>query len=241
MARLRPFDSGAAMFEAAERTWWGLDRADWLEAFAAHPRIGDRDATAGEVRRDRRLVGPRAGGRRSAQPEDVLQALADDNARYQERFGYIFIVCATGKTAEEMLALLRERLSERRRHRDPGRRRRAGEDHADPPGEDRPMSPITTHVLDIARGRPAQGVAVTLEIAQGPDEWTELARGVTDGDGRIGQFDPPALPLKPAVYRLRFATGALLRGDRGPRLLSRGLRRPSRSINWPGTTTSRRS
>ena len=70
------------------------------------------------------------------------------------------------------------------------------------------MSPITTHVLDIARGRPAQGVAVTLEIAEDPGQWSELARGVTDGDGRIGQFDPPAPPLEPAVYRLRFATGA---------------------------------
>lgn len=70
------------------------------------------------------------------------------------------------------------------------------------------MSPITTHVLDIARGRPAQGVAVTLEIARGPGQWTELARGVTDGDGRIAQFDPPSLPLKAGVYRLRFATGA---------------------------------
>jgi 5-hydroxyisourate hydrolase len=70
------------------------------------------------------------------------------------------------------------------------------------------MSPITTHVLDIARGRPAQGIAVTLEIARDPGQWAELARGVTDGDGRIGQFDPPGFPMKPAVYRLRFATGA---------------------------------
>jgi 5-hydroxyisourate hydrolase len=70
------------------------------------------------------------------------------------------------------------------------------------------MSPITTHVLDTAHGRPARGVAVTLEIARSPGEWTELARGVTDGDGRIGRFDPPLPPLEPAVYRLRFATGA---------------------------------
>ena len=56
------------------------------------------------------------------------------------------------------------------------------------------MSPITTHVLDTARGKPARGIAVVLEIADGADRWTELARGVTDGDGRIGQFDPAAAP-----------------------------------------------
>jgi 5-hydroxyisourate hydrolase len=70
------------------------------------------------------------------------------------------------------------------------------------------MSRMTTHVLDIARGRPARGIAVTLEIARGPDHWTELARGATDDDGRVGQFDPPLASLEPAVYRLRFATGA---------------------------------
>jgi 5-hydroxyisourate hydrolase len=70
------------------------------------------------------------------------------------------------------------------------------------------MSPITTHVLDTARGQPARGIAVSLEIARGPDRWTELARGVTNDDGRIAQFDPPLAPLECEVYRLRFATGA---------------------------------
>jgi 5-hydroxyisourate hydrolase len=70
------------------------------------------------------------------------------------------------------------------------------------------MSPITTHVLDIARGRPARGIAVSLEFALGPDRWDELVRGSTDEDGRIGQFDPPLAPLQSGVYRLRFGTGA---------------------------------
>jgi 5-hydroxyisourate hydrolase len=69
------------------------------------------------------------------------------------------------------------------------------------------MSPITTHVLDTARGRPARGIAVTLEIARAPDDWAELGRGTTDDDGRIRQFEPPLAPLEPAAYRLRFATG----------------------------------
>jgi 5-hydroxyisourate hydrolase len=70
------------------------------------------------------------------------------------------------------------------------------------------LSPITTHVLDTTHGIPGRGITVSLEIARGQDQWTELARGVTSDDGRIAQFDPPLAPLEPNVYRLRFATGA---------------------------------
>jgi 5-hydroxyisourate hydrolase len=70
------------------------------------------------------------------------------------------------------------------------------------------MSPITSHVLDIAAGKPAAGIAVAIAIGQGLDRWTELARGVTDRDGRIAQFDPPLTPLEPGRYRLRFFTAA---------------------------------
>jgi 5-hydroxyisourate hydrolase len=70
------------------------------------------------------------------------------------------------------------------------------------------LSPITTHVLDTTYGIPGRGISVILEIARGPDQWTELARGITDDDGRIDQFDPLLPKLGPNVYRLRFATGA---------------------------------
>ncbi len=92
------------------RIWWRLSKADWLEAFAAHPRIGDIDAlrarfapTAAWASREQAGVLGASG--------DVLNELAIGNRRYEARFGYIFIVCATGKTAEEMLALLGQRLS----------------------------------------------------------------------------------------------------------------------------------
>jgi 2-oxo-4-hydroxy-4-carboxy-5-ureidoimidazoline decarboxylase len=109
MARARPFASEAARFEVADRTWWGLSQADWREAFGAHPRIGDRDAlrarfasTAAWATREQ------AGVDGAAEP--VLDALALGNRQYEDRFGYIFIVCATGKTAAEMLDLLHQRL-----------------------------------------------------------------------------------------------------------------------------------
>jgi 2-oxo-4-hydroxy-4-carboxy-5-ureidoimidazoline decarboxylase len=110
MTRLRPFGSEASLFEAAERVWWVLAPADWLEAFAAHPKIGDRDALRAKFAATAAWSAIEQAGVDGA-AEDVLDALAVANDRYHERFGYIFIVCATGKTAEEMLALIRERLS----------------------------------------------------------------------------------------------------------------------------------
>ena len=70
------------------------------------------------------------------------------------------------------------------------------------------MSPITTHILDTARGKPARGITVVIEISLGADGWTELANGVTDGDGRIAEFTPPLTTLKSGVYRARFFTAA---------------------------------
>ena len=68
------------------------------------------------------------------------------------------------------------------------------------------MSPITTHVLDTSRGRPAAGVAVVLERSQGDASWVEQARGVTNADGRISALLPDGEALTSAAYRLRFAT-----------------------------------
>jgi len=107
MAR-RPFGSQATALAAAREEWFALSEDDWREAFCHHPRIGDRDALR------RRSAARDPAGREQAgvdaASEAVLTALADTNRAYEERFGYIFIVCATGRTAEEMLALLRARL-----------------------------------------------------------------------------------------------------------------------------------
>jgi 5-hydroxyisourate hydrolase len=70
------------------------------------------------------------------------------------------------------------------------------------------MSPITSHVLDTTLGKPAHGVVVILEIRDGPDRWSELARATTDSAGRIADFDPPVKSLNRQVYRLRFVTAA---------------------------------
>jgi OHCU decarboxylase len=110
MVRRRPYESEPALLETALRTWWGLSQADWLEAFAAHPRIGDMEALRARFAATADWTSREQAGAVVASA-DVLRELADLNGRYEARFGYIFIVCATGKTAEEMLELLRRRLS----------------------------------------------------------------------------------------------------------------------------------
>lgn len=68
------------------------------------------------------------------------------------------------------------------------------------------MSAVTTHVLDIARGLPAQGVRIELEQKQG-EKWLALGSGITEGDGRLRDLLPVESPLRPGLYRLRFLTG----------------------------------
>lgn len=105
----RPFADQSSMLAAAEDSFRGLRRDDWLEAFAHHPRIGDLDGLRARFASTRAWAAGEQAGAASAD-EDVLRALATGNQEYEERFGHIFIVCATGKTAAEMLGLLQERL-----------------------------------------------------------------------------------------------------------------------------------
>ena len=108
MADARPFDSLAAVHAEAERIWWDLEREDWLQAFAAHPKIGEQKAPSASEQS--RSWSQQEQSAASGAAAETLAALARDNAAYEQRFGHIYIVCATGKTAEEMLALLRGRL-----------------------------------------------------------------------------------------------------------------------------------
>jgi len=107
VASRRPYASVEALHKAADRIWWNLDRAGWLEAFSHHPQIGDKPASGSESARQW-AAGEQAGAR--AASDDVKSRLARANRAYFEKFGYIYIVCATGKTAEGMLAILNQRL-----------------------------------------------------------------------------------------------------------------------------------
>jgi OHCU decarboxylase len=101
MAAERPFTSANVMAAVAQRLWWSLAAADWLEAFAAHPRVGEQTASAWSAQEQARAM--ETGG-------DTHAKLAAGNRGYEKRFGYTFIVCATGKSAEEILTILEQRL-----------------------------------------------------------------------------------------------------------------------------------
>ncbi|HTC64251.1 MAG TPA: 2-oxo-4-hydroxy-4-carboxy-5-ureidoimidazoline decarboxylase [Candidatus Saccharimonadales bacterium] len=107
VAARRPYINAEALHKAADSVWWKLDRADWLEAFSHHPQIGDKPATGSESARQW-AEGEQMRAR--AASDDVRTRLARANRAYFEKFGYIYIVCATGKTAEGMLAILNQRL-----------------------------------------------------------------------------------------------------------------------------------
>jgi 2-oxo-4-hydroxy-4-carboxy-5-ureidoimidazoline decarboxylase len=109
MMQRRPFGNDARLLFAARNEWFGLTEADWLEAFAHHPRIGDRASLEARFPATHDLSAKEQAAIVGANAE-VITALAEVNERYFDRFGFIFIVCANGKSAEEMLALLRSRL-----------------------------------------------------------------------------------------------------------------------------------
>ena len=109
VAALRPFWDVGQLLNIGGRVWRELSREDWLEAFRAHPKIGEKRAEQETGEEARRWSEGEQSGARDASNE-TLDELAKANREYDARFGFIFIVCATGRSAEEMLALLRGRL-----------------------------------------------------------------------------------------------------------------------------------
>ena len=105
VASSRPFASFDALHTAVDRSASELTRDDWLEAIARHPRIGERARGATAKWSEKEQAGV------SAASSDTLAALADANRAYESRFGFVYLVCATGKSADEMLSLCRARLS----------------------------------------------------------------------------------------------------------------------------------
>ena len=108
VAAHRPYATADDLLKTADNIWATMEESDWMEAFRAHPRIGERkaaDATAQSTQWSRQEQSAAEAAR-----EDVLTELADGNLRYEQLFGFTYIVCATGKSAEEMLHILQRRL-----------------------------------------------------------------------------------------------------------------------------------
>lgn len=110
MVAARPLDSIVALSETADRTWSTMTEPDWVQAFAAHPRIGERCPASMQSatwsQQEQASI--------SAARERTIAQLAEGNAAYELRFGFTYIVCATGKSADEILSILQRRLAETR-------------------------------------------------------------------------------------------------------------------------------
>jgi allantoicase len=106
MADARPFENATTTLRIAERTFWGLGEVDLLEAFAAHPRLG-------EQKPDGKWAAQEQAGAAAAS-EETLAALAQANRDYLDRYGFVFLLCATGRSAGEMLQAVHERLGRTR-------------------------------------------------------------------------------------------------------------------------------
>jgi len=105
----RHFENVEDLIAKADRVWWSLDPGDWLEAFLSHPKIGEKKAAAATPEQSKQWSAAEQAGIAEA-ANSTLAKLAELNRKYQDKFGYIFIVCASGKSSEEMLAILRSRL-----------------------------------------------------------------------------------------------------------------------------------
>lgn len=103
----RPFQSREDLLDAAESVWWTLTPDDWLEAFSAHPKIGESKNGTGKISQ---WSSEEQSGASRATAETVAQ-LAQGNKEYERRFGWIFLINATGKSAPEMLRILECRLA----------------------------------------------------------------------------------------------------------------------------------
>jgi len=109
MVLARPFADDRAIANQADLAWQELAEADYMEAFEGHPKIGDVSSLRAKYANTKELAGNEQGLVKEANDE-VLEVLAQGNNDYEEKFGFIFIVCATGKSAKEMSDLLQARL-----------------------------------------------------------------------------------------------------------------------------------
>jgi OHCU decarboxylase len=111
LARRRPFGHIGDLLETSDEIWLALGPADWREAFAHHPRIGERKPSGGGEAGARSAAWSASEQRgASAAASDARERLVEVNCAYEARFGYIFLIAAAGRTAEEILANARARL-----------------------------------------------------------------------------------------------------------------------------------
>lgn len=220
----RPYASTEALFAASDAAMAELRAEDLDEAMAGHPPIGrPKPGDPTSSREQRGMAGA----------SDELKAeMLELNLAYQEKFGHVFLICATGRTGEQMRDAARQRienspeqereivrvelgsinrirltgLAEEAAEEAEGSRRSSRRRGSDRVSSETTAS-VSTHILDTSVGRPAAGVALTLAVRAGGDgEWTAHGESRTDADGRCK--DLPALPVGTTHVRIDFRTEA---------------------------------
>ncbi len=208
MMKQFPFADETDLVDTATDIWYnGCNGTDWLESFTHHPRIGDiKSLTKNFAGREQASV--------AAASKKTISALANANKEYEAKFGFIFIVCATGRSSSEMLRLLEDRLSNtigEELHIAMGEQMKItllrfqklitdGDWRILKPGQ------LTTHVLDTAVGMPGKNISIRLQMPVN-GAWQTIAQGITNGDGRIGDLLPAQKNLAHGNYKLVFDTG----------------------------------
>ncbi|KAL3624558.1 hypothetical protein CASFOL_031226 [Castilleja foliolosa] len=264
MVSAGPFPNYQEALNAANHIWFNkVDVNGWLEAFAAHPQIGESPSKTHKSPTSAQWSKGEQSTALATANDSTLQELYEWNARYKQKFGFVFLIFASGRSSPEILAEMKRRyqnrpivelelaaqeqmkITELRLTKlfsadttDPTTKipittdvvTKAGEDRVSVIGGHltakpetqvftRTRPPITTHILDVARGAPAADVDVRLEIwggdqcrplfgqTTGSGLWKLLGRSTTDKDGRSRPLMGLVGPLTPGVYRISFDTG----------------------------------
>jgi 5-hydroxyisourate hydrolase/2-oxo-4-hydroxy-4-carboxy-5-ureidoimidazoline decarboxylase len=204
-----PFASEKQLVDLSSKIWYDeCTEADWRESFTHHPKIGDVKSLT------EKFAGKEQAGVAVATSE-TIESLAKANANYEAKNGFIFIVCATGKSADEMLALLNDRLqntAEEELHIAMGEQQKISIIRFKkmlPEGDFSflKVSQITTHVLDTSTGIPGKDISIRLQALRN-NIWQTIAQGITNADGRIPDLLPQERNLKPDSYKMVFDTGS---------------------------------
>lgn len=213
MVQSRPFSSENELIKSASSIWYNdCSVTDFKDAFTGHPKIGNIDSLKKKFAHTSEWAGNEQSNVTDADTE-TIEALMKANDFYEARFGYIFIVSASGKTAKEMLAIINTRLNNH------------GEDEIFVAMNEQHKitvirlakliesfsqkadlsSHLTTHALDTSIGKPAIHMLITLKGLRN-NQWKSMSVGITNADGRISDVLPPGRLLEPGIYTMTFNT-----------------------------------
>ncbi|XP_057515066.1 uric acid degradation bifunctional protein TTL isoform X2 [Amaranthus tricolor] len=264
MAALSPFSNLNHAVDAAREIWFNkVDVCGWIEAFSAHPQIGQSASLSHATETSAQWSKGEQSTAMATATSTTLQELTEWNARYKEKFGFVFLICASGRSTEEILSELKKRYLNRpiveleiaaqeqmkitelrlaklfstklstataTEHQSVSVAKANDRlsmisahftSASNSPGKTKPQipkrnrPPITTHVLDLAKGHPGAGIDVQLEAWVGPEPhpvylgsnqsgWTLVGSGKTDNDGRSNPLMEIVNAVKPGTYRISF-------------------------------------